>query len=88
MDAGKIVSGGSAGMGLGAAAVYVAGRLGAHLTSEDGALIASGAVALVAFIVHNGIRGCVRIFWRGQGNQTAAPEAPAEPASPAPAPQA
>lgn len=83
MDATKIVSGGSAGIGLGAAAVYVAGRFGAHLTSEDGALIASGAVALLAFIVHNGLRGCARIFWRGQGNTPEA--APAEP-SPAPSP--
>lgn len=82
MDATKIVSGGAAGAGLGPAAVYIAGRFGAHLNGEDGALIGTAAIAVGAFVVHNGIRGVARIFWRGQGNQPAAPATP-EPATPA-----
>lgn len=70
MEATKIVGGGSAGGALGAAAVYIAGRFGAHLTPEDGALIASGAIGLGAFIVHNGVRGCARIIWRGQSSSS------------------
>ena len=65
MEATKIVGGGAAGGGLGAAAVYVAGRFGAHLTSEDGALIASALIAVAAFVAHNGVRGAFRVLWRG-----------------------
>jgi len=78
MEATKIVGGGSAGGALGAAAVYLAGRLGGHLTPEDGALAASAAIGLGAFVVHNGLRGCVRILWRGSGSSAA----PADPAAP------
>jgi hypothetical protein len=76
MDATKIISGGAAGAGLGPAAVYVAGRFGAHLTSEDGALIAASAMAVGAFIAHNGIRGVWRILWHGSGSTPAAPDTP------------
>jgi hypothetical protein len=65
MEATKIVGGGTAGGALGAAAVYVAGRFGAHLTSEDGALIATAAIAIAAFVAHNGIRGAFSTLWRG-----------------------
>lgn len=82
MNATKIVGGGGAGGALGAAAVYIADRFGAHLTSEDGALIASAAIAVGAFVVHNGLRGCVRILWRGQGNEPAPAPSP-DPATPA-----
>lgn len=65
MNATKIVSGGATGGGLGAAVVYILGRFGITLTSEDGALIALGLVAAVAFIAHNGISGVGRILWHG-----------------------
>jgi hypothetical protein len=68
MEATKIVGGGSAGGALGAAAVYAASRFGAHLTSEDGALIASGAIGLGAFVIHNGIKGSLALLWRGSGD--------------------
>lgn len=73
MDSTKIIGGGASGMGLGAAAVYIAGRFGAHLTPEDGALIASGAVALFAFLAHNGIRGAFRAVWRGSSSEPSPP---------------
>jgi len=76
MNASKIVSGGTAGAGIGPAAVYVANRLGAHLNSEDGALIGVAAVAAGAFVVHNGIRGVWRLIWHGSG---ATPDAPPPP---------
>lgn len=72
MNGTKIVGGGSAGAGLGTAAVYVAGRFGAHLSSEDGALIATGAIAVAAFIAHNGIRGAFRLVWRGSSSTVSA----------------
>lgn len=67
MNGSKIVGGGGAGAGLGAALVYAAGRLGGHLTSEDGALVATAAIAVCAFITHNGLRGALGIIWRGSG---------------------
>lgn len=73
MDATRIVGGGAAGAGIGPAAVYGANRLGAHLNSEDGALIGVAAIAVVAFVVHNGIRGVGRIFWHGLGTRPTAP---------------
>jgi len=66
------VGGGGAGAGLGAAVVYAASRLGANLTSEDGALIAATAITVGAFVAHNGIRGCARLIWRG-AESTASP---------------
>jgi hypothetical protein len=83
MDAAKIVSGGAAGAGIGPAAVYLASRFGAHLTSEDGALIAGTAIAVFAFLAHNGISGVWRLFLHGQGSQPSAPAEPATPGSPA-----
>lgn len=80
MDSSKIIGGGASGIGLGAAAVYIAGRFGANLTSEDGALIASGAIAVAAFVAHNGIRGVGRILWRGSSSSSTAPAAPQGPA--------
>jgi hypothetical protein len=68
MEGNKIVGGGTAGGALGAAAVYIAGRFGAHLTSEDGAIIATGAIAVAAFVAHNGVRGAFSTMWRGSGN--------------------
>lgn len=72
MDGTKIVSGGAAGAGIGPVAVYAANRLGAHLNSEDGALIGVAAVAVVAFIAHNGVRGVGRLVWRGASPADAA----------------
>lgn len=69
MDGSKIAAGGAAGAGVGAAIVYAAGRFGADLTAEDGALIATGLVAGLAFVTHNGIRGAFRVIWRGSGNE-------------------
>lgn len=69
----KIVSGGSAG-GIGALiAVYVSGRLGWHLTADDGAVIAASAVAVAAFVAHNGLVGIVRLIWRGEKQSPPAP---------------
>ena len=65
MEGTKIVAGGGAGLGLSAAAVYVAGRFGAHLTSVDGDLIASAVIAVSAFVAHNGVRGAFRVLWDG-----------------------
>jgi hypothetical protein len=65
MQGTKIVGGGGAGAGIGAAVVYIAGRFGANLTPEDGAIIGMGAIAVAAFIAHNGIRGAFRVLWRG-----------------------
>lgn len=70
MNPTKIIGGGSAGGGLGAAAVYIAGRFGAHLTSEDGALIAAGFIAVGAFLTHNGLRGSLRLLWRGSSSSS------------------
>jgi hypothetical protein len=81
MNGTKIVGGGGAGAGLGAALVYVAGRFGAHLTPEDGALIAATVIGACAFVVHNGLRGALGVLWRG-------PENPPPPPSPAPPPVA
>lgn len=74
MNGTKIVGGGSAGGALAAAIVYLLSRFNVNLTGEDGALIATSLVAAGAFVVHNGIRGCARILWRGAGND---PEPPA-----------
>lgn len=81
MDATKLVSGGAAGAGIGPAAVYVASRFGAHLNSEDGALIAGAAIAVFAFLAHNGISGVWRMFLHGQGAKADAPTEPATPAA-------
>lgn len=78
MDSGKIIGGGSAGIGIGTAAVYIAGRFGAHLTDEDGAIISAAAITIGAFIAHNGIRGMFSLIWRGGGSS--AEPAPSEPA--------
>lgn len=62
----RIVSGGGSGGGLAVLAVYVAGRFGAHLTAEDGAAIATAAMAVGAFVAHNGLVGLARIVWHGE----------------------
>ena len=85
MDGTKIAAGGSAGGGLGAIAVYLAARFGAHLTSEDGALVALSVVAVAAFIAHNGIMGALRLLWRGSTTTPASAPAEAQPSGVAPA---
>lgn len=84
MEGQRIVGGGGVGIGLGAAAVYVANRFGAHLTSEDGVVIASTAIAVGAFIVHNGVRGAFRVIWRGSEPEAPRREAAAQAAGLAP----
>lgn len=75
MNAPKIIGGGGAGAGIGAAVVYIADRFGAHLNAEDGALITTGAIALCAFIVHNGLLGSLKLLLHGSASPTPPPAA-------------
>lgn len=88
MDGSKIAAGGSAGAGLGAIAVYLANRFGAHLTAEDGAIIAVSLVGVVAFVSHNGLAGAFRVIWRGGTTTPASAPAAAQPSGVAPEPPA
>ena len=76
MDATKIVAGGSTGGIGGVLLVYLGQRLGWNLTATDGASIAAGLAAVVAFVAHNGLVGIARMVWRGTTQPAGTPPPP------------
>lgn len=59
------VAGSTTGAGIGV--VWLLGYAGVDLTPELGALIAGGATTAALFLGRHGIRGFLRMIWRGNG---------------------
>lgn len=77
MNGQRIVAGGSAAGLLAVIVVYLSGRIGGHLSQDDGAIIAATAIAFGAFFVHNGgLAGLWRLILHGQTSPPPPPEGP------------
>jgi hypothetical protein len=57
----------AAGGGVGPAVVYLLALAGVHLDAYAGVAVSSAAATIVLFIGRNGIRGAIRLIWRGKG---------------------
>lgn len=57
---------GTSGAGLGTLLVYLLGKAGVDVEPAAASAIAGGVAALALFIGRNGIRGAIRLLWRGR----------------------
>lgn len=54
------------GGGIGVLAAYLLGKAGVQLEPEAAAAISTAIAGLALFIGRNGVRGVIRLLWRGR----------------------